>query len=66
MINVQDIELQYVTNRAGEKSGVLLPIGQFEELLEDIDDLAAIAERREEPTVPHDEVLVQLRRDGLI
>ena len=58
--------LQYVTNQAGEKTAVILPISEFEELLEDLQDLAAVAERRTEPTVSHDEVLAELNRDDAI
>ena len=46
----------------------MLIVGVFtlEELMEDIEDLAAVAERREEPTVSHEDLLVELKRDGLI
>ncbi len=57
---------QYVTNRAGEKTAVILPINEFEELLEDLQDLATVAERRSEPTISHDELLAELKRDGLV
>jgi hypothetical protein len=66
MLNLKEIQLQYVTNQAGEKTAVLLPIEGFQELMEDIEDLAAIAERREELTVSHDALLAELKRDGLI
>jgi hypothetical protein len=66
MLNLEEIELQYVTNQAGERTAVLLPIAEFRELVEDIEDLAAIAERRAEPTVSHDKLLAELKRDGLI
>ena len=59
-------EVQYVTNTDGEKTAVIVPIAEFEELLEDVEDLAAVAERREEPTVSHDELLAELRRDWLV
>ena len=36
------------------------------ELMEDISDLAAVAERREEPTRSHEQVLEELKRDGLL
>ncbi len=58
--------LQYLTDEAGNKTAVVLPIPDYEKLLEDIDDLAAIAERRGEPTIPHEEFKAELRRDGLI
>ena len=41
-------------------------MAKFEELLEDIEDLAAIAERREEPTIPHDELIKKLKLDGIV
>ena len=53
-------EVQYITNQDGEKSAVIVPIGEFEELLEDVEDLAAVAERRNEPTISHDELLAEL------
>ena len=58
--------LQYVTNQAGEKTAVILPINEFEELLEDLQDLALVAERRGEPSISHEELLAELKRDGLI
>ena len=63
---MKEIDLQYVTNQAGEKTAVILPIDKFEQLLEDLGDLAAVAERRNEPTVSHSELLTELKRDGII
>lgn len=45
---------------------MILPIDEFQELLEDIEDLAAVADRRTEPTVPHETLLAALRVDGLL
>ena len=45
--------LQYLTDEAGTKTAVVLPITEYEKLLEDLDDLAAMAERRNESTIPH-------------
>lgn len=58
---MRQVEFQYVTNQAGEKTAVILPITEFEKLLEDLQDLAAVAERRSEPTVSHDELLAELK-----
>jgi len=55
---------QYITDEIGERVSVVLPIEEYRELLEDLEDLAAIAERRDEPGVPHDEVIAGLKRDG--
>ena len=36
------------------------------ELLEAVEDLAVLAERRDEPTVSHEQLIAELRRDGLL
>ena len=59
-------EVQYVTNTDGEKTAVIVPIAEFEELLEDVEDLAAVAERREDPTISHEELLAELKQEGLL
>ncbi|HLL77452.1 MAG TPA: hypothetical protein VK421_19510 [Pyrinomonadaceae bacterium] len=61
-----EAKIQYVTNQDGEKTAVIIPYEEFQELLEDLEDLAIIAERRDEPTLTHDEVLAELKRDGLL
>ncbi|MDO8142495.1 MAG: hypothetical protein Q6358_13425 [Candidatus Brocadiales bacterium] len=57
---------QYIIDEAGEKKAVVLPIEDYEELLEDIHDLAVIAERKDEPTISFDELKKRLKADGLI
>ena len=56
--------VQYLTNEKGKKTAVVLPVADYEKLLEDLDDLAVIAERREEGTIPHDEFKKQVKRKG--
>ena len=58
--------VQYITNESGQKTAVIMDIADYQKIMEDIHDLAAIAERREEPTVPHDKFLEELKRDGLL
>ena len=57
---------QYIVDEKGERTAVILPVEEFEELLEDLHDLAVIAERREEPAVPFEELKRKLREDGLL
>ncbi len=57
---------RYLTNEKGEKEAIILPLNEYEELLEDIDDLAVVLERRGEPTLSLDEVKRRLRDDGLL
>jgi PHD/YefM family antitoxin component YafN of YafNO toxin-antitoxin module len=66
MLDIKKLKIEYVTNREGEKTAVIVPIENFDELMEDIEDLAAVAERREEPTISHDQLVAELKRDGLI
>lgn len=57
---------QYITNHEGERVSVILPIEEYESLMEDIDDLATIAQRKTEFSVPHEEFLSELKEDGLL
>jgi len=41
-------------------------VRDYERLLEDLHDLSVVAERREEPSVPLEEVKRRLRADGLL
>lgn len=66
MLDLTTLNPQYVTDENGQQTAVIIPIGVFRELLEDIEDLATVAERREEPTIPHEDVIAQLKRDGLL
>lgn len=50
------IQPHYIIDESGHKTAVVIPLNEYEELLEDLHDLAIIAERRDEPTVNHDEV----------
>ncbi len=58
--------VQFLTNEKGERVSVVLPVEEYEELLEDLEDLARIAERREEPAITHDELVARLKADGLV
>ena len=60
------ITLQYLTDEHGAKTAVVLPISEYEKLLEDLEDLAVVAERRNEPTIPHQEFIADLKRDGIV
>ena len=57
--------VQFLTNEKGRKTAVVLDIGDYEKLLEDLDDLAVIAERRGEETIPHAEFKKGLKRRAL-
>lgn len=66
MVNLKELKVQYISDESGERTGVVLPIQKFQDLLEDLEDLAALAERQGEPTLSHEAVLAELKRDGLL
>ncbi len=66
MIDFKELHTQYITNESGERVSIVLPIEEFLELMEDIEDIAAIAERRDESTIEHEDVVNELKQDGLI
>ena len=57
---------RFLVDARGRKTAVLLPLARYRRMLEDLHDLAVIAERREEPTVSHEELVARLKRDGIV
>jgi len=57
---------QFLTDSRGEKVAVVLPVGEYDALIEDLQDLAVMAERRDEPRSSLEEVKQRLKRDGLL
>lgn len=49
-------QAQFVVNAQGKKTGVLLSLKQYQKLLEDLHDLAVIAERRDEEPISLGEI----------
>lgn len=66
MINIEQLHPQFITDEKGNKKSVILPISALQELLEDINDLAMIAERKDEPTTTHNDLVNELKKDGLL
>lgn len=57
---------QFLTDQAGKRVAVVLPIEDFDELMEDVSDLAAVAERRNEERLTLEQVKQSLVADGLL
>ena len=60
------LQEQYIIDTEGNKTAVILPLKQYEQLLEDLHDLAIVAERREEKPISLEEMKRRLREDGLL
>ena len=57
---------QFITNAKGKKISVILSYKKYEKLIEDLHDLAVIAERRDEKPISFDEMKVKLKRDEIL
>ena len=60
------MSVEFLTGEDGVCTSVVLPLSDYEELMEDVRDLAAIAERRDEERVSFEEVKQRLVADGLL
>jgi hypothetical protein len=58
------IQEQFVVDAKGRKTGVILPLRRYQKLMEDLYDLAIVAERRSEQPIPLEEMKHRLRKDG--
>ncbi len=57
---------QYIVDENGNKMAVVIPVREYQRLLEDLHDLAVVAERQPEPSISLDELKRRLRADGLL
>jgi len=57
---------QFLTDDRGQKVAVVIPIADYESLMEDVADLAAVAERRDDARISVSELKKQLTADGLL
>jgi len=55
---------KYQTDARGRRTAVVLPIAEYEQLLEDLHDLAVVAERRDEKTIDEAELRRRLAGGG--
>ena len=57
---------QYVIDTNGKKTGVILSLKRYQQLMEDLHDLAIVAERREEKSVSLEEMKRRLKKDAIL
>ena len=57
---------QYIVDANGNKTAVILTIEQYEQLLEDIHDLAIVAERQREQPISLEEMKQRLGHHGSV
>lgn len=59
-------EVQFVTDAEGNKTGVILPIEDYEEMMEDLHLGRVTRESKNEPRRPFSEVVEEMRSSGEI
>ncbi len=59
-------KIEYITDAKGKRVSVIMPVETYEEILEDIQDLVAIAERKDEATISLEQLKKSLKEDGLL
>ncbi len=52
---------RYIVDASGKKTSVVLPIEEYEELIEDLHDLAIMAERKNEKNLSFENVKTKLK-----
>jgi len=62
-MNVQE---QFIVDTKGKKTGIILPLKRYQKLMEDLHDLAVVAERRVEQPISLEEMKRLLKRDGTL
>ncbi|MCX5852466.1 MAG: type II toxin-antitoxin system Phd/YefM family antitoxin [Deltaproteobacteria bacterium] len=60
------VHAQYLIDEKGHKKAVVVPVEEYKELLEDLHDLAIIAERRDEPVISFSELKKRLGADDIL
>ena len=56
-------EVKYITNEIGEKTDVVLPVSDYIELMQEIEDLKVIAERNNEELIEHSLVKTMINQN---
>jgi len=57
---------QFVVDINGKKTAVILSLKRYQELMEDLHDLAVVAERRAERPISLEEMKRRLKKNGVL
>jgi|APFre7841882724_1041349.scaffolds.fasta_scaffold227063_2 PHD/YefM family antitoxin component YafN of YafNO toxin-antitoxin module len=63
---MNSVQEHYVIDTKGRKMGVILSLKRYQRLIEDLHDLAVVAERREEKPMSLEEMKRRLKKDALL
>lgn len=65
-MEVKEIKPQFITDKNGKKKYVVLAYPEYEELLEDHNDLVVMNDRNDEPRISFKKFEENLKNDNLI
>lgn len=57
---------RYVIDSKGKKTAVIVPLRDYQQLLEDLHDLAVVAERRDEQSISFEELQRRVKASGAL
>jgi hypothetical protein len=60
------VQEQFVIDAKGKTTGVIIPLKRYRKLMEDLHDLAVVAERRTEEPISLEEMKRRLKKDGAL
>ena len=66
MIKLEQLHPQFIVDEKGEKKSVILSISDFQELIDDLEDLTLINERKEESITSHKDFINELKDNGIL
>ena len=66
MTTATKLHPKYITKPDGSPSAIILPVKEYDQLIEATGDLAVAAERINEPSIPHTQVVCELKDDGYL
>jgi hypothetical protein len=66
MLEMDSRRAHYQTDAHGRRTAVVLPMSEYEQLLEDLHDLAVVAERRDDETIDEAELRRRLAGGGAV
>lgn len=65
-MEMKTMQEQYVVDTEGKKVSIILSLKRYQRLMEDLHDLAVVAERRDEKPISLEEMKRQLKKDGIL
>ncbi len=60
-MRTKNFKIRYITDKKGNKKEVVLPIKDFNELIEDLEDLSVIQQRKNERIIKHEDIVKILK-----